>query len=135
MSASDRGFSLIEAILTTAVLAGAIVMLAHLITVCARTNEGAHHRTMTALFAQQKLEELRAEAALNETALTDEFLDADGVILCRGAACAGAVYARRWSVHLSAIAPPALLVHVRARRAHSGGGDVHLITVRPRILR
>ena len=132
----DRGFSLIEAVVATAVMAGAIMLLAHLMTVCARMNTVAHHRTMTALFAQQKLEELRAEAVLDETARIDEFLDADGAILCRaGDPCAGAVYLRQWSVQLSAIVPPAVFVHVRARPADSGAADVHLITMRPRIRR
>jgi Tfp pilus assembly protein PilV len=136
MRASDRGFSLIEAIITTGLLAGAIVMLAHLITVCAGTNAVAHHRTMAALLAQQKLEELRAEAILNEVPRIDEFLDAEGGLLCPAAdACAGAVYLRQWSVQSSAIAPAAVFVHVHARRADSGSGDVDLITVRPRILR
>ncbi len=136
MRAADRGFSLIEAIITTALLAGAIVTLAHLVTVCAGTNAVAHHRTMTVLFAQQKLEQLRAEVVLDEAPRVDEYLDADGAVVCRGQGlCVGAVYLRQWSIHLSAVAPPALLVHVRARRAQSGGGEVHLITVRPRILR
>ena len=136
MPASNRGFSLIEAIITTAVLAGAIVMLAHLITVCAGTNSVAYHRTMAALFAQQKLEELRAQAVLNEVSPTDELLDAEGGLLCPAAdECAGAVYLRQWSVQPSAIAAPAVFVHVSARRAYNGGGDVHLITLRPRMLR
>ncbi len=136
MRAADRGFSLIEAIITTALLAGAIVTLAHLVTVCAGTNAVAQHRTMTVLFAQQKLEQLRAEAVLDEAPRVDEYLDAEGALVCRGqSSCVGAVYLRQWSIHPSAVAPPALLVHVRARRAQSGGGEVHLITVRPRILR
>ena len=86
--------------------------------------------------AQQKLEQLRAETTLDQASRVDEYLDADGAVVCRGpAVCGAAVYLRQWSVQVSEIAAPALFVHVRARRARHGGGEVHLITVRPRVLR
>jgi Tfp pilus assembly protein PilV len=136
MPARDRGFSLVETVISIGLLAGAIAALAHLITVAAAMNAAAHHRTMAALFAQQKLEQLRGETTLDTAPATDEYLDAEGVVMCRSVdACAGAVYRRQWSVHLSEVAPPALFVHVRTRRAQQGGGEVHLMTVRPRILR
>jgi Tfp pilus assembly protein PilV len=136
MRAADHGFSLIETIISIGVLTGAIATLAHLVSVSAGTNAAAHHRTMTAVLAQQKLEQLRAETTLDAASRVDEYLDADGAVMCRGAnGCAGAVYLRQWSVHVSEVAPPALFVHVRARRAQQGGGEVHLITVRPSVLR
>jgi Tfp pilus assembly protein PilV len=136
MCPSSRGFSLIETIISIGVLAGVIATLAHLLAVCVETNAAAHHRTMSVLFAQQKLEQLRAEATLDDNPRVDEYLDADGTVVCRGPdVCGAAVYLRQWSVHVSEIAAPALFVHVRARRARRGGGEVNLITVRPRVLR
>jgi Tfp pilus assembly protein PilV len=136
MHARDRGFTLVETIIGTAILTCGVVALAHLMTVCASANMVAHHRTMSALFAQQKLEQLRAEPILDESGLITEYLDGDGAILCHGGSlCGGAVYLREWWVRLSAVAAPAVLVHVHVRRARSGGGDVHLITVRPRVMR
>jgi len=132
MRAAERGFSLIEVIISTGLLAGAIVTLAHLITVCARTNATAHHLTIAAVSAQQKLEQLRSEPTLDEAPRTVEYLDADGAVVCPGAsACGGAVYVREWSVRQSAVVPPAVFIQVRVCRAASGARDVHLITMRP----
>ena len=136
MRLSSRGFSLIETIIAIGVLAGAIAALAHLLAVCVERNATAHHRTMSTLFAQQKLEQLRADTTLDESSRVDEYLDAGGAVVCRGPdVCGAAVYLRQWSVDVSEVAAPALFVHVRARRARHGAGEVHLITVRPRVLR
>jgi Tfp pilus assembly protein PilV len=136
MPPSSRGFSLIETIISIGVLAGAVATLAHLLTVCVETGAAAHHRSMSALLAQQKLEQLRAETTLDESSRADEYLDADGTVVCHGPElCGAAVYLRQWSVHASEIAATALFVHVRARRARHGGGEVHLIIVRPRVSR
>jgi hypothetical protein len=135
MRAAERGFSLVEAIVATGLLAGAIAALAHLLTVCAGTNALAGHLTMAAIFAQRTVEELRSEPVLNDVARTVEYLDADGSVMCRGAAsCAGAVYLREWSVESSTVVPTALFVRVRVRQVRLGAvRNVNLVTVRPRI--
>ncbi len=130
----ERGFSLVEVVISTALLAGVIATLAHLLTVCAETNTIAHHLTRAAVHAQQKLEQLRSDPAVNDAPRTVEYLDADGGVVCRGeSTCDGAVYVREWSVQPSAIVPAAVLVHISVRRSRNASRDVHLITVRPRI--
>jgi len=134
MRRPDRGFTLIETVISIAIFATGIVTLAHLISACITTNATAYHRTIAALVAQQKLEQLRAEPVLGETPASGEYLDGDGAVLCPSAMrCAGAVYLREWSVQSSAIAASAVFIHVRARRASEGSAEVHLISVRPRI--
>jgi prepilin-type N-terminal cleavage/methylation domain-containing protein len=78
MRTTERGFSLVEVIISTALVAGAIATLAHLLTVCAGTNAIAHHLTKATVYAQQKLEQLRSGPALNDAPRQVEYLDADG---------------------------------------------------------
>lgn len=65
-----HGFSLIEALIASALLAGAIATLAQLVMRSAEQTMRAEHATVAAVLAQAKLEELRA--------LTFRF-DANGV--------------------------------------------------------
>jgi prepilin-type N-terminal cleavage/methylation domain-containing protein len=136
MRSADRGFTLIETIVAIGVLAGAVVSLAQLVAVCTGTNAAAQHRTKSAWLAQQKIEQLRSEPVLDAVPRTVEYLDPDGTIVCRGEpVCPRAVYLREWSVKPSATAIAAVFVHVSTRRARDGSGGVHLVTVRPRVLR
>lgn len=59
-SRSDAGFSLIEVLIATLLLATALTTLGQLFALSARSNIGARSTTYTAMLAQQKLEELRA---------------------------------------------------------------------------
>ena len=59
-SSSAAGFSLIEVLVATMLLALALVSLAQLFALSTRSNIGARDTTFTAVLAQQKLEELRA---------------------------------------------------------------------------
>ncbi len=59
-ASSESGFSLIEVLVATIVLAVALVSLAQLFALSTRTNMGARDTTYTAVLAQQKLEELRS---------------------------------------------------------------------------
>ena len=135
MRVSDRGFLLVEAIVATGLVAGALAALAHLIVVCASVNATAHHLTRAAVLAQQTVERLRSEPILSDVSPTSEFLDAHGATLCGGEpSCAGAVYVRGWSVQPSAVVPSAVFVHVTVRHAAGSGRSVHLVSVRPRVL-
>jgi Tfp pilus assembly protein PilV len=134
MRTADRGFTLLETVISIGVFAAGVVTMSHLVSVCVSTNAIAHHRTIATLVAQQKLEQLRAEQVLGEMPVTGEYLDGTGAVLCgRDARCAGAVYLREWSVQGSAVAASALFIHVHARRANDASGGVHLISVRPRV--
>jgi prepilin-type N-terminal cleavage/methylation domain-containing protein len=59
-SRSDAGFSLVEVLVATLLLATALTTLGQLFALSARSNIGARSTTYTAMLAQQKLEELRA---------------------------------------------------------------------------
>jgi prepilin-type N-terminal cleavage/methylation domain-containing protein len=59
-SRSDAGFSLIEVLIATLLMATALTTLAQLFALSSRSNMGARNTTYTATLAQQKLEELRA---------------------------------------------------------------------------
>lgn len=59
-SSSNAGFSLVETMVATMLMAGAIATLAQLFALSTRTNVSAHYTTYAAVLAEQKLEELRA---------------------------------------------------------------------------
>jgi prepilin-type N-terminal cleavage/methylation domain-containing protein len=85
-----RGFSLVETLIATMILAVAATALAQLFVLSARANQIARATTMETLLAQEKIEDLRAEPILlpggslarNESGFSD--------------AVSG--YTRRWSV-------------------------------------
>jgi len=57
---SESGFSLIETLVATGLLATAVVTLAQLFAVSTRSNLGSRNTTYAAVLAEQKMEELRA---------------------------------------------------------------------------
>jgi type II secretory pathway pseudopilin PulG len=59
-ASSASGFSLIEVLIATLLLATALVTLAQLFALSTHTNMSARNTTYTAVLAQQKLEELRS---------------------------------------------------------------------------
>ena len=59
-ASSASGFSLIEVLIATLILAIALVSLAQLFAMSTRSNLGARNTTHTAVLAPQKLEELRS---------------------------------------------------------------------------
>lgn len=59
-ASSAAGFSLIEVLIATLILAIALVSLAQLFALSTKTNISARNTTYTAVLAQQKLEELRS---------------------------------------------------------------------------
>jgi prepilin-type N-terminal cleavage/methylation domain-containing protein len=61
-SSSNAGFSLLEVLVATALLASALVSLAQLFAMATKSNIGSRNTTYAAVLAQQKLEELRSLA-------------------------------------------------------------------------
>jgi type II secretory pathway pseudopilin PulG len=55
----DAGFSFVETLVSTAILATALVALAQLFAISAKTNSAAKNSTFAAVLAQQKMEQLR----------------------------------------------------------------------------
>jgi prepilin-type N-terminal cleavage/methylation domain-containing protein len=56
----ESGFSLIEVLVATMIMAVALVTLAQLFAISTRTNHGARSSTYAAILAEQKMEQLRA---------------------------------------------------------------------------
>jgi len=154
------GFSLIEVLVATAIVAVAVASLAQLFIVSARTGRIAHATTTTVLLAQQKMEELRADATGSHpspsaalSANTEgyfEYLDRIGVPV-GGASFAppgNAVYVRRWGVEPleggSGGAADAIVLKVLVFQLTSGGhshdrsgvargpGEARLVSVKTR---
>ena len=59
-SSSNSGFSLLEVLVATAILATSLVSLAQLFALSTRSNIGSRNMTYATVLAQQKLEELRS---------------------------------------------------------------------------
>jgi type II secretory pathway pseudopilin PulG len=104
------GFSLLEVLIATTMLAAGLLALAQLFLVAAASNRDALHATRAVLLAQQQAEWLRAcctvpAVASPPAALQDDipgyvdYLDGHGATLGGGPpAPAGTVYTRRWSL-------------------------------------
>ena len=60
--ASTRGFSVVEVLVATAIMASALVGLAQLFLISTRANMSARTATMASVLAQQKMEQLRGLA-------------------------------------------------------------------------
>ena len=58
----ESGFSLVEVMVATGLLATALISLAQLFVISTRSNIGSHNTTYASVLAEQKLEELRALA-------------------------------------------------------------------------
>ena len=134
MRIEQRGFTLIETIISIGLLTGALVVLAHLAAISVEANATARHRTLATLLAEQKLEQMRAEPVLNDVADAFEHLRAGGEPACEGqVTCAESVYVRRWSIGPVGPSPQAALLRVAVR--HIRYGEVRLVTVRARRVR
>lgn len=57
---SEAGFSIVEVIVATGLLASALVALAQLFAIATATNQAARNSTLTMVLAEQKIEQLRA---------------------------------------------------------------------------
>ena len=57
---SEAGFSIIEVLVATGLLATALVALAQLFAIATATNQAARNSTLTMMLAEQKIEQLRA---------------------------------------------------------------------------
>lgn len=133
----ERGFSLIETLVATGLLAGALVALAQFVSAGVQSGSAARARMITALMAEQKMEQLRALpwAALAVAPTTTDYLDASGRERCAGAAvaCGGAVYVRRSSIAPAHFSSGVLIIEVDVRLVGKGHGATTLSTARARM--
>lgn len=134
----QRGFSLIETIVASGLLAVALVSLAQLVGVGVQSGAAARARARTTVMAEQKMEQIRAmpfaEIAGASGSVTD-YLDADGNTRCVNAttACGDAVYVRRWSATPAAFSSGVFIIEVDARLVGHGHGSTTLLTARARM--
>jgi type II secretory pathway pseudopilin PulG len=98
------GFSLIETVVATGIIATVALGVAQLFAVTADLNRRAAMQTSMTLLAVQKMEELRSTG----TGGTDgtDHLDSGGGIV----PAAGAAYVRRWTIEPLAASPGRLLL-------------------------
>ena len=134
----ERGFSLIEALIATGILAVSLVSLAGLFGLAIRSNIAARSTTTATVLAQQKLEELRALpwTGLNQSPANALEENTPGVVdyvdqfgEARGGGAdrpADAIYTRRWAIEPLPSAPDTLAIQVRVMRtdAHGAVGRV-----------
>lgn len=133
-----RGFSLIEVLVATSIVAVGVTALAQLFVVAISANYRAKAATFAAVLAQQKMEQLRSVPwGLDGFGLTPsppdvldrntpgycDFVDGNGNPLGSGFAPPnGTVYVRRWSVDPLPDDPlNALILQVLATPARRGG--------------
>jgi len=101
-----RGFSLVEVLIATAVLAATALGLAQLLVMSVRVNHASRVTTLAAILARQKIEQLGSMSAgeltvsppgslATDTAGWFELLDQSGRVLETER---GAMFVRRWSI-------------------------------------
>ncbi len=106
----SRGFSLVETLIATTLMAGALVSLAQFVGAAAQSGAAARTRALAALMAAQKMEQIRVvpwDAVASVPAPVTEFLDASGHQRCPDAdvPCGDAVFVRKWSAAHAPFSP------------------------------
>ena len=134
----QRGFSLVETIVATSLLAAALVALAQLVGAGVQSGAAARARAATTLMAEQKMEQLRAlpwAALATMPADVTDYLDAAGDEQCAAAEepCGHAVYVRRWSAIPASFSSGVLILEVEVRLLGKGHGSTTLVTARARM--
>ncbi len=134
----QRGFSLVETIIATSLLAGALATLAQFVGAAVQSGSAARARTATTLMAEQKMEQLRAlpwaaVAAMPASAV--DYLDASGHERCAPATtpCSVAVYVRRWSMSPAPFSGAVIIIEVDVSLVGRGHGSTTLVTARARL--
>jgi type II secretory pathway pseudopilin PulG len=136
---NEDGFSLLEALVATSIMAVGVAALAQLAGWSLYANVQARQTTLAPVLAQQKIEELVAEAAVGGLAPSPagtlasdvagyyDFVDRAGRPLGAGPAPADSAYARRWSIEPLPASPAhmsILQVLVIDLRHHAAGNAV-----------
>ena len=95
---SERGFSLVEVLIASAILIVALLSLAQLLSLATAANAAARRATFSTVFAADKLEALHTltwESVRRQTGESVDYLDRSGGPVESAAA---ATYARRWII-------------------------------------
>jgi len=150
----EQGTSLIEALVASLIMTTGVATMAQLFSLSIASNAAARRSTIATVLAEQKIEQLRVEAAVAGSAFpasppssldqsTDGFVDhlgVDGrVVSTSTQPPAQAIYTRRWSVEPITADPDApvviqVIVAQRAglRRASRTRGDFRVATLATR---
>jgi prepilin-type N-terminal cleavage/methylation domain-containing protein len=124
------GFSLVEVMVATALLATSISMSAQLFVISASNTVVARRSTVAAIAAAQKVEELRGNSAGPASVGALDYLGPQGESLGGGPeAAGGAAYIRRWFVE-RVPQSSMMLIEVVVTRCH--GAPASLATAAPR---
>lgn len=134
----QRGFSLIETLVATTLLAGALVALAQFLGAAIESGTAARARATSTHMAVQKMEEIRALpwAAFSDLpAESIDFLDSAGQRRCGAAvvACGDATYVRRWSSTPAAFSSGVRVIEVNVDPIGKAHGRTTLVTARARL--
>ena len=134
----QRGFSLIETILATSLIAVALVSLAQFVAASSHTGAVARARAATTLMAEQKMEQIRALPWATLASTSDaviDYLDASGHERCPQAMtpCGDAVYIRRWSATPAPSMAGVLIIQVDVESVGHAHGSSTLVTARGRL--
>jgi prepilin-type N-terminal cleavage/methylation domain-containing protein len=135
------GFSLVEVVVATAIVAVGVASLAHLIVVSAHANRIATTTSVTLLLAEQKMEELLGEPASGPSppGAHIDYLDSSGtslgitmISLPSGAPPPGTAYLCRWSIAPLPDGPETAVVQVLVTPWPNTAGETRLVTVKGR---
>jgi len=138
MPVMQRGFSLVETIVATSLLAAALVALAQFVDAAVQSGAVARARAATTLMAVQKMEQIRAlpwDVVASMPSETTDYLDVEGRERCPGAnePCGDAMYVRRSSMAFAPFSAGVLIIQVDVSLAGQGHGATTLVTARARM--
>jgi len=131
MLARQSGFSLIEVLVASSLLAVGIAGVAPLFATSSRANDAARHATYAAVLAAQKIEEIRAAPFPDSTGgELAEFVDANGTATTDSDRSA---YQRRWTIEPLPNHPvETVVISVAVSQRHAARSLVRLVTIRTR---
>jgi type II secretory pathway pseudopilin PulG len=128
---SQRGSTLVEALVATLIVATGVLAMAQLLSMAATSGAASRVTTVATILAEQKLEQLRAsvwDLAPSPASLEQntpgyvDHIDAHGRVAGDGTTPpAAAAYTRRWSIAPLPADPNAVLVQVHVSRRTSAG--------------
>ena len=134
----QRGFSLVETLVATSLLAGALVALAQFVGAAVQTGAAGSARAATTLIAIQKVEQIRALpwevlAAMPAETTDTSMPPAMSVAQAQSAPCGDAMYVRRSTTAFAPFSAGVLIIEVDVSLTGRGHGGTTLVTARARM--